>query len=178
MANTATAKQIELINKLKGQRSWREYNPNATDNETYAMEHEAEFRAGVYIKMGQDAWREGKFHTKVASLVIEALFACPKKTDLTAGIYEADGHLYRVYLGQSSGQMLLKAVEVDEGVTYTYLGAASRNLPADARRLTLDEVGDLGKTFDHCLCCGRRLDDPESVDRGIGPVCAQKYEVA
>ena len=74
--------------------------------------------------------------------------------------------------------MLVKAVEVDEGVQYTYLGAASRKLPADAPRLTLDEVGDLGKTFDHCLCCGRRLDDPESVDRGVGPVCARKYEAA
>jgi hypothetical protein len=61
-------------------------------------------------------------------------------------------------------------------VGYHYLGAAARHLPTTARRLSLAEVGAMGKTFDHCLTCGRRLDDPESVDRGIGPVCAKKYD--
>lgn len=96
--------------------------------------------------------------------------------ELQAGVYEADGHLYRVYLGQQSGAMLVKSVELDEGVEYRYLGKADRCLPKDARRLSLEEVGDLGKAWDHCLICGRRLDDPESVDRGIGPVCAKRYD--
>jgi len=26
-----------------------------------------------------------------------------------------------------------------------------------------------------CSCCGRELTDPESVERGIGPVCAERY---
>ena len=27
----------------------------------------------------------------------------------------------------------------------------------------------------NCLCCGRDLTDPESIKRGIGPVCVKKY---
>lgn len=118
--------------------------------------------------------------SKAASAVIDYLMTLPRKsaTDkpvIDAGIYESDGHLFRVYLGQKTGNMLVKAVEMDEGVEYRYLGAASRFLPAGARRLSLEEVGHLGKAWDHCLICGRRLDDPESVDRGIGPVCANRY---
>ena len=32
-----------------------------------------------------------------------------------------------------------------------------------------------GKRFGSCGCCGRELSDPESVERGIGPVCAGKF---
>jgi hypothetical protein len=32
-----------------------------------------------------------------------------------------------------------------------------------------------GKAYDHCSCCGKFLENPESVARGIGPVCWGKY---
>jgi hypothetical protein len=32
-----------------------------------------------------------------------------------------------------------------------------------------------GKRTGECSCCGRTLTDPESVERGIGPICADKY---
>lgn len=32
-----------------------------------------------------------------------------------------------------------------------------------------------GKQTGACACCGRPLSDPESVQRGIGPVCARKF---
>lgn len=32
-----------------------------------------------------------------------------------------------------------------------------------------------GKQTGACACCGRELSDPESVARGIGPVCAEKF---
>jgi hypothetical protein len=128
---------------------------------------------------------EGTLTSREASSLIDALLTLPRKateeastTEREAGVYEdTDGRLFRVYLGQQSGKMLVKEIIVDEdGVGYHYLGAAARHLPSTARRLSLAEVGAMGKTFDHCLTCGRRLDDPESVDRGIGPVCAKKYD--
>lgn len=88
----------------------------------------------------------------------------------------------RVYLGQQSGQMLAKRIhaEADGGewvVSYEYLGLASKVLTPDTTpvRMSLEEVGEMGIAFNHCLICSRRLDDPESVDRGIGPVCAANY---
>lgn len=32
-----------------------------------------------------------------------------------------------------------------------------------------------GKLTGRCAVCSRKLSDPESVDRGIGPVCAEKF---
>jgi hypothetical protein len=32
-----------------------------------------------------------------------------------------------------------------------------------------------GKTQGECAICGRRLDNPESIERGIGPICADKF---
>lgn len=32
-----------------------------------------------------------------------------------------------------------------------------------------------GKQAGSCACCGRELTDPESVERGIGPVCAKNW---
>jgi hypothetical protein len=119
-----------------------------------------------------------------ASKTIEWLLAQPKvevakasSEEPEAGVWMAlDGTLIRVYLGQQSKRMLAKRINLDpEGVSYEYVGAAARVITSTDRRLSLSEVGSLGRTFDHCLCCGARLDDPESVDRGIGPVCAKRY---
>jgi hypothetical protein len=32
-----------------------------------------------------------------------------------------------------------------------------------------------GKKFGKCSVCAKELSDPESVARGIGPVCAERY---
>ena len=32
-----------------------------------------------------------------------------------------------------------------------------------------------GRQTGACACCGRPLSDPESVARGIGPICAEKF---
>jgi hypothetical protein len=32
-----------------------------------------------------------------------------------------------------------------------------------------------GKQTGICACCGRELSDPESIERGIGPICAGKF---
>lgn len=161
--------------------------------------------------------------SKSASAVIDYLLTLPKRTtrslldpsngegradttiDLEAGIYTWGATMYRVYLGQQSGKMLVKKVVAEwegescscdnadhstvlcgvcagrverrhvVGVSYEYLGLASKHLPEKARRMTLEEVGSIGIAWNHCIICGHRLDVPESVDRGIGPVCARKY---
>jgi hypothetical protein len=40
--------------------------------------------------------------------------------------------------------------------------------------LTVEQAGALGHECGHCVICGRFLNDPDSVARGIGPVCAGK----
>jgi hypothetical protein len=99
-----------------------------------------------------------------------------------AGVYVYAGDQYlRVYRGQQSGRMLAKRIHFGDaeepGVSYEYLGLAGKVLrdAGEWARLEVSEVGMLGIHSGTCLICGRRLDDPESVDRGIGPVCAANY---
>lgn len=117
-----------------------------------------------------------------ASEIISLLSKLPKKSEAAAesGVYVIDGEYHvRVYLGQQSGKMLAKRIVIgpDNEVSYDYVGAASSVFRSaySVERLSLEEVGRLGIATGQCLVCGRRLDDPESVDRGIGPVCAEKY---
>jgi hypothetical protein len=107
------------------------------------------------------------------SAAITALLEIPKSAaaEVEAGVYVlANGNLARVYFGQQSGHMLLKEV-VDGDLEYR--GQAHRFL-AGSRKATIEEVGNWGRATGTCLVCSRRLDDPESVDRGIGPVCYAK----
>jgi hypothetical protein len=106
----------------------------------------------------------------LVSECITALLEIPKEApvEVEAGVYVlANGNLARVYFGQQSGSMLLKEV-VDGDLEYR--GKAERFL-AGSRKATIEEVGNWGRATGTCLVCSRRLDDPESVDRGIGPVC-------
>lgn len=113
---------------------------------------------------------------KGASALIDVLTAtayAPKPAstdaDVEAGVYvNPDGAVYRVYLGQQSGRMLAAKVEGDE---FVYAGAAARFVTSASRKMTIEEAAAWGKTTGTCIVCARRLDVPESVDRGIGPVC-------
>lgn len=148
------------------------------------------------VQSARDLTVRREFTSKAASKLINALLAAPMKTatadEPQAGIYDLDGKmLVRVYLGQQSGKMLVKEIKISEVETtalwsvvsketvveYEYLGAAAKVFRGvqNARRLSVEEVGQLGLTTNTCMVCGRRLDDPESVDAGIGPVCASKY---
>lgn len=107
----------------------------------------------------------------LVSQAITSLLEIPKAApvEIEAGVYVLpSGNMARVYFGQQSGEMLLKEV-VDGDLEYR--GKASRFLVAGSRKATVEEVGAWGRVTGTCLVCSRRLDDPESVDRGIGPVC-------
>lgn len=88
---------------------------------------------------------------------------------LEAGVYTApDGSVYRVYRGQKSGNLLAARVV---GSAFVYVGQADRFVVAGSRKLSIDEAAAWGRTTGTCIVCARPLDVPESVDRGIGPVC-------
>ena len=132
------------------------------------------------VQNARERAMEGRLTSREASALIDLLKASqppsrPVSEIIRAGVYRDDtGELFRVYNGQKSGQMLVKRIL--PGGEYDYVGAARKHMKPSWTRLTVDEVGELGKAFDHCMMCGRRLDDPESVDRGIGPVCAGRYD--
>ena len=59
---------------------------------------------------------------------------------------------------------------------------ATASAPSDARALVakvaadpLGEAVRYGKLRGACACCGRTLTDPVSIERGIGPICAEGW---
>lgn len=162
MVNTITQPQVTFLNKLQEER-------------------ELTTAAHTALIALRDAYRGRFCSMKHASSVIDLLKLLPKKSSepIQEGIYQGTGgRLVRVYLGQSSQRLLAKEIilNADGSVEYVYLGAAATNL-LNCRRLTRDEVNErsLAHGSTTCMICGRRLDVPESVDRGIGPVCWENY---
>lgn len=164
-------KQIALITKLYGEKDWAGVIGDFDVDTNQPVPDLSTLTPG----------REG-----TASKLIDALFAAPRKQvqrqaekEWQAGAYiTADGRVIRVYLGQQSGKMLstelVDATSTDRDVAWNYLGLASKNVPADARLMTPEEAEAASAgNADHgwCCVCGRELDVPESVARGIGPVC-------
>jgi hypothetical protein len=187
--NTASGKQLHYIDSLK--RGKEIDSPRVREALEKARQEWRENRftkreASRLIDVLKDApWKPR-----------EEILAQP--ANLYAGLYvNPDGRVIRVYLGQQSGQLLCKLVErkqrpfplireirggestdgepitvtYTEQLEYTYLGLARRFVKPDARRMTAEEAGELGKATGTCGDCGKDLDVPESVDRGIGPVC-------
>jgi hypothetical protein len=115
-----------------------------------------------------------------ASAFIDTLLALPDQAArvVEAGVYTCDETCvtYRVYLGQQSGKMLAAGVvEHGDGTAeFVYEGQADRLVTDSFRKLTIEEAARFGRATGTCIVCARRLDVPESVDRGIGPVCYGK----
>lgn len=73
------------------------------------------------------------------------------------------------------------------GLQPRYLGKVTRTgmdsrLPDDVKSVLIEAADDpltaaiqYGKVSGECSCCGRELTDPQSIERGIGPICAVKY---
>ncbi len=75
----------------------------------------------------------------------------------------------------------------DYGLKPKYLGKVTRqgldSRLSDEVKAVLNEAASdpltvairYGKESGECSCCGRELTDPQSIERGIGPICATKY---
>jgi hypothetical protein len=78
-------------------------------------------------------------------------------------IYVAEGDLY---LGKIVGDAFVRS------------GACTNNDEADvllACKNPLDNAIKFGKRTGKCSCCGRKLENEESINLGIGPICRGKY---
>lgn len=101
----------------------------------------------------------------------------PEPSDeLEEGYYLKDGQVYKVVISKA-GHAYAKALILPEGghgrARWEYAKGAIKSLTA-ADALTVEQAAELGHLHGYCMVCGRRLDNPESVERGIGPICANK----
>lgn len=116
-----------------------------------------------------------------ASAIIDGLLSMPKpykaqeNAPTEQGIYRTeDGTVYKVQQARSSGNFYAKRLNV-ETQKFEYEAGAIRKVTA-ADRLTLEQAKEFGHQFGVCINCAATLTDPKSVEAGIGPVCAKRFE--
>lgn len=91
------------------------------------------------------------------------------------GVYNVGGVLYMVKPSRSSDRTLAHKLQMVGGKPeLTYLGLANRFVPENTPPVTREEAAAWGHTHGYCMMCGRLLTNPESVEAGIGPICAGK----
>lgn len=173
----ATEKQMALIHKLIKER------------ETIRLrEDQQEYLVGV---------RDGTtvITKHAASRTIDALFNLPRKQftphfniPLEDGIYKHGETIYKVQraVHGSGNQYAKKLVYFDPdgheaqaagtggGWEFVYQQGAINTLSPD-EKMTLEEAQEFGRIYGVCCRCGATLTNEESIEAGIGPICASKF---
>ena len=98
------------------------------------------------------------------------------------GMYKNGDRIYQVYWNREGSRLLARELLFDkvnrEGKNvykWEYRGQAYRFVRPDQRmELTLEEAREFGAMYSRCSQCGRTLNDPLSVELGIGPICGDR----
>ena len=134
------------------------------------------------------AERQAKAETapEVSVEAIEVAFQTAKGSGIKFPKLRLDGFVFSPAGANSANAGAVYIKNKEDGV---YLGKVmggklftSRDCTAEAKDRIVAVATDpkqaaiaYGQRFGSCAVCGRELSDKDSVDRGIGPICAEKY---
>lgn len=65
------------------------------------------------------------------------------------------------------------AVRRDDHGQWAYVAGAAAQIRKHGRAATVEDIAAYGLAIGRCFVCGKRLTNPESARRGIGPHCAK-----
>lgn len=117
------------------------------------------------------------------SQAIDAAKASPwaEQRTVTAekGYYLVDCVVHAVVASKETGNLYAKRLVIGttaSGAKHASWEYAKGGIYACTpdRRLSLDEAKAMGKLHGICMICGKQLTDVQSVENGIGPVCAKR----
>jgi len=108
-----------------------------------------------------------------------------RREDLTPGLYESDGSIYKVQVSKTSGKPYAKRLILIGGtrlmsdgekahLEYEYAPGAIKSLTPEMR-MDLEAATRFGIEYGFCVRCGAFLKDATSVEVGIGPVCRKAF---
>lgn len=95
-----------------------------------------------------------------------------KKAGLEVGFYEMDKNIYKVVRSPQTGNLYAKKFTTDG---FEYATGAVYHLKTKGIALTLEAAKAYGHIYGMCVICGRTLTDEQSIEMGIGPICASKF---
>ncbi|HEY6020994.1 MAG TPA: DUF6011 domain-containing protein [Candidatus Paceibacterota bacterium] len=92
-----------------------------------------------------------------------------------AGIYVVDDTVYKVQVSKSTGRpYALRLVINAYGSADFVFESGLIKLIRPEHRISIEDAAEFGVRFGVCCQCGRTLTNPESIERGIGPICLGK----
>lgn len=175
-ARPASDKQVALIVRLLAEKpSWTERLNGLVWERAFDI-------------LGNQGSDDPKFvSSREASAVIDALFKVPsgsadKPQAAKPGYYVRGAEDAREVLvvveNRAKTGTYAKRLEISTGglkttARWEYAPGVGRTL-AGLEPLTVEEAARLGHMHGVCVICARSLTDPDSVQRGIGPVCAAR----
>jgi N-acyl-D-aspartate/D-glutamate deacylase len=107
-----------------------------------------------------------------ASERLKALFAMQSVNELDEGMYKVGEDIFKVYHTRDKGILVTK--QLIEG-TFEYTGRKPLAQIKPEHRMTLDQAKEYGKVTGTCCVCAAKLTNEESIEAGIGPICASKF---
>lgn len=125
------------------------------------------------VTIGADVWADSRNRWDTEDMAVGILVDERKAqaAEVPEGLHFLDGTAYKVQTSKSSGRRYAK--ELADG-SWHYDPQAIRELSAETVA-TLEQATAFGKLHGTCMCCGRDLTNPESIELGIGPVCRKRY---
>lgn len=98
-------------------------------------------------------------------------------TELEDGMYVLDGVIYKVqHAVHGSGRQYAKRLVPNspgERASFEYAPGMIRKLRPE-HRMTMEQAKEFGALYGTCCQCGRVLTNEDSIEAGIGPICASK----
>jgi hypothetical protein len=170
---TITAKQVEFIEKLKGERVHGALYVQTQLN-SYGIESVNELtRAGASNIIGVLL-----LEPKVEK-ALETAFTAPKKVTVNAeGLYRnAEGQYIKVVRSKNSGNLYAKRLQYAQGDkkgSFVYEPGLIFTIEPH-QKVTLEEGLKFSGKIGFCCMCGRTLTAKASVEAGIGPICSSKF---
>jgi hypothetical protein len=184
VSGTATVKQISFITNLRDERVVDAAHLELLQDEKLFTVDEA------------TGCREAIVKKVEAGQMIEWLLAQPKKlsglksiaqsygptcqtkaqatTKVPAkeGVYLKGELIYKVMLNRAGTKTYARSLTVVNGKPQWDYAPSMVFQLTDADRVTPQVAKAFGDLHHFCLCCGRELTKPASIEMGIGPVCA------
>lgn len=174
MTKMATEKQIAFLKKL--------INERGIEAEVYLSTQLTAYKAhGLVDLTCQDM-------SNVIGVVkdIIPLIAKPKAQidpAVAPGMYMVGENIYKVQKAKTSDNLYAKKLVVTwpeecdgehSKIIFVYApGIVATLNPGD--RMTLDAAVNFGVLYGTCCNCGKLLTNPESIEAGLGPICAAKF---
>ena len=150
---------ITKKNLSEKQVSWVHYLATEHLNESLFPEKDGEYKSLVEKMYGAVKSKNRKFQVRLPGLTLSTI---------TKGINQGGLYIYEnnAYVGKITSTGHLKGSLSDDAL----------NLLEDAKENLLRLAKIYGHETGNCSLCGRTLSDPLSIQMGIGPICAKRFE--